>query len=140
MTDDRIKLPYLDEIGLDGKRIYNYRQGLDRFKQYTKRKYEIDIRPLSKEETMAGTNEWSTKEEKIQQDFLWALRPKATHQITKSDYRTDPDNIKIDKLKKNYITDIIYRKETNKNQEEISFGQNKKVRRHRQTTERNYSN
>ena len=52
MTEDRIKLPCLDEKGLAGKRIYNYRHWLDRLKQYTKRKYEIDIGPLIKEETM----------------------------------------------------------------------------------------
>ena len=80
MTEDLKKLPCLEEEGLDGKRIYNHRQGLDRYKQYTKRKYQIDIGLLIKEETMNGT-ERNTKEEKIQQDFLWALGPKATHQI-----------------------------------------------------------
>ena len=33
--------------------------------------------PLIKEEILTGT-ELDTKEEKIQQDFLWELRPKAT--------------------------------------------------------------
>ena len=83
------------------KKIYNYWQWLDRFKQYTKRKYEIDIESLIKEETMTGT-EWNNKEATIQQDFLWALGPEETHQITRSEYRTDPDNIKIEKLIKTY--------------------------------------
>ena len=48
MTDDRIKLPDLDEKRLDENEIYNYRQRLDRFEQYTKRKYEIDIGLLIK--------------------------------------------------------------------------------------------
>ena len=74
---------------------------LDRFKQYTKRKYEIDIGPLFTGETMTGT-EWKTKEEEIQQDFLWALEPETTHQITRSEYQTDPDIIKTDKLIKLY--------------------------------------
>ena len=56
-------------MGLDGKRNYNYRRWPDRFKQYTKRKYEIDMGPLIEEEPMTGTDEWKTKE-KIQQDFL----------------------------------------------------------------------
>ena len=55
MTEDRIKLPWLDEKRIDEKRIYNYRQWLKRFKQYTKRKYETDIGPLIKEKTMTGT-------------------------------------------------------------------------------------
>ena len=80
MAEDRIKLPCSDEKGLDGKRIYSYRQWLDRFKQHTKQKNDIDIGPLIKEETITGT-EWNNKE-KIQQDFLWALGPEATHQLT----------------------------------------------------------
>ena len=51
---------------------------------------------------MTGTGEWNTGEEKRQQDFLWALGLEAKHQITKSEYQTDPDNIKIDKLIKLY--------------------------------------
>ena len=98
MTDDRIKLPHLDEKGLDGRRVYNYRQWIDRFKQYTKRKYDIDIGPLIKEKNRTGTYEWNTEQEKIQKDFLWALGPETTHQKTTSEYLTDPDNIKIDKL------------------------------------------
>ena len=46
---------------------------------------------------MTGT-EWNTKKETIHQDFLWALEPEATHQITRSEYQNEPDNIKIEKL------------------------------------------
>ena len=46
---------------------------------------------------MTGTD-WNTKEEKIQQDFLWALGPQATHQIPRSEYRTDSENNEKDKL------------------------------------------
>ena len=49
---------------------------------------------------MTETDEWNTKGEKIQQDFLWALGLEATHQRTRPEYRTDPDNIKIDKTNK----------------------------------------
>ena len=51
---------------------------------------------------MTGANEWNTKEEKIPQYLLWALGPKATHQITKSEHRTEAANIKIAKLIKLY--------------------------------------
>ena len=51
---------------------------------------------------MAGTDGWTLKENKIQQAFLWALEPEATHQKTKSEYRTDPDNTRNYKLKKLY--------------------------------------
>ena len=42
---------------------------------------------------MTGT-EWITKEEKIQQDFLWALGPEATHQITRFEDRTEQYKIR----------------------------------------------
>ena len=64
MTDERIKLPYLDEKGLDGQRIYNYQQWIDRFKECKKCKYEMDIGPLIEEENMTGTGKWITKQEK----------------------------------------------------------------------------
>ena len=92
MKEDRIKLPRLDEKGIDGKGIYNYRKWLERFK-HTKRKYEIDIRPLIEEETTTGT-EWNTKRKRAR--FYRALGPEATHQITRSAYRTETDSIERD--------------------------------------------
>ena len=137
MTDDRVKLPYLDKKGLDGKGIYNYRHWIDRFKQYTKRKYEIDI-GLTKKENLTGTDKWNTKQEKIQQDFLWALRTKARHQITRSEYRTDPDNIKIDKLIKLY--NRYYLPKRNNSNSRGDFLGKTTDKRERKTTGRNYSN
>ena len=61
----------------------------------TKRKTKINNEALIKEEIMTGI-EWITKEENIQQYFLWVLRPEGAHQITQTKYRTDPDIIKID--------------------------------------------
>ena len=55
-NDQRQNTNTLDEKGIDGKRIYNYRQWLKRFKQYTKKEYEIDIRPLIEDETMKEPN------------------------------------------------------------------------------------
>ena len=118
MTETRIHLPCLDEKGIDGRKIYNYRQWLERFKQYEK-KHNIQIRQTIKERTITETD-CNTKEEKIQKDFLWALRHKATHRITRSEYQTEPDKIKIDKLF-NYKTDNTCRKETNTTHEEIFF-------------------
>ena len=92
MTDDRIQIPCLDESWVDVKRIYDYRQVLERFKQDTKRKYEIDTRQLIKEETITEA-EWNAKEEETHQDFLWEAGPEATHQILRSPYQTEPDKI-----------------------------------------------
>ena len=70
-------------------------------KKCTKRKHDTDIGPLIKEKTLNGT-EWEEEEEKIQQDFLLAVGPEARHQITRYEYRTEPDNFKIDKFFKLY--------------------------------------
>ena len=67
-----MKVPCLDEKRLDGKRTYIYQP------IQTLHKTKIrDIGPLIKEETITGT-EWNTKEETVEQDFPWALGPKAT--------------------------------------------------------------
>ena len=50
---------------------------------------------------------------KEQQDFLWALGPEATHQMTRSEYQTEPDKIKIDKLLKKYNRYYLLKKYKN---------------------------
>ena len=93
---------------------------------YTKRNYEIDVGPLIEEETKNGT-EWNNKQEKVQQDFLWALGPNATHEITRFGYRTDPDNFKKDEKQSIYTTDLTNRKGTNTT-DEIFLGQTNRYR------------
>ena len=100
MTEDRTKLPCLKEKKPDGRCFFTYRSKLDKFKQKTKWKYEIDVGPLIKEETITGTGR-KTKEDTIQQDFLWALGPKSLHQITSSENRTDLEFIKKVKTNQN---------------------------------------
>ena len=123
----------------DKRKICNHRQRLERFKQCMKRKNETDIVALVKEEQMT-VNEWNAKEEKNQQDFLWALGPEATHQ-KKHHPNTEPNRTILHKTYySKYSTDIIYRKETNTTHEETFFGQNKQIGKHREITRRNYSN
>ena len=97
MTKDKLQIPCLNEKIIDQKRIYNYRQWLKRFEQYTKKIYNIDIGLQTEKGTITET-EWNTKEEKTQQNFLCSLRLEATHQIPLSKYQTEPDKIEIDKL------------------------------------------
>ena len=82
MIKDRIQIPCLDKRGIEGKRIYNYRQWVERFKQYAKNKYNIDIGHPIKERTISETK-GNMNEKKIQQDFLWALGSEVTHQTTR---------------------------------------------------------
>ena len=62
MTEKTVEISCLERRRIDGKRIYNYRQWLERFKQYTKRKCGIDTEALFIETTITETD-WNTKEE-----------------------------------------------------------------------------
>ena len=41
---------------------------------------------------------WTGKEKAIQEDFIWGVGPEALYQITRAEYKTDPDSIKIKDL------------------------------------------
>ena len=118
MTEDRIQKPCLYEEGMVEKKIYNYRQWLKRFKQNTKKKHIIEIGPLIKEGTITKTE--NNLEEKMQQDFLWVLGPKATHRVTRFKYRTTTRKIETDKLIKLYNRYYLPKKKK-KTHEEIDF-------------------
>ena len=36
---------------------------------------------------------WSGKEQTIQEDFIWGVGPEALYQITRAEYKTEPDSI-----------------------------------------------
>ena len=57
------------EATSDGKRIFTPKQWLERFRQYTKRKHQMDITKLIQGVEITQT-EWSGKETEIQEDFL----------------------------------------------------------------------
>ena len=85
------------EATTDGKKIFTPKQWLERFRQYTKRKYKMDIAELIRGEEMTQ-NEWATKENQIQDDFIWGIGPEALYQLTRAEYKTDPDKIAIKDL------------------------------------------
>ena len=85
MTENKIQSLCPDKKRIDRNRIYDYGQWLERFRQYTSRKNTIDIRLLIKNETQTGA-EWTTKEDKKQKAFFWALGPKGTHQKPRPEY------------------------------------------------------
>ena len=80
-----------------GNAIFTPRQWLERIRQFTKREHKIDIAPLMKGEDIT-VNEWTGKEQHIQEDFIWGVGPKALHQITSAAYKTKPDSIKMKDL------------------------------------------
>ena len=66
---------------------------MERFRQFAKREHKVDFAPLLKEDI----TEWSGKK-LIQEDFIWGVGPQALYQITRAEYKTEPDSIKIKDL------------------------------------------
>ena len=38
---------------------------------------------------------WSGKKQTVLEDFIWGVGPEALYQITRAEYKTEPDSIKI---------------------------------------------
>ena len=92
-TSNKILLPYLENTGLDG---INYIPPKNT--PYIKRIHNIDIKPALSGETIPTSNEWTTKEPEIRQDFIWVAGPTAIETITKGEFNTDPDTINTETL------------------------------------------
>ena len=94
---EKIVVPNLEAKAADGNPVFTPKQWLERFRQFTKREHKIDITPLIKGEDVTETG-WTGKEKAIQEDFNWGVGPEALYQITRAEYKTDPDSIKIKDL------------------------------------------
>ena len=94
---EKIAVPNLEAKAGDGNPVFTPKQWLERFRQFTKREHKIDITPLIEGEEVTETG-WTGKEKSIQEDFIWGVGPEALYQITRAEYKTDPDSIKIKDL------------------------------------------
>ena len=63
------------EATKDGKKIFTPKQWLERFRQYTKRKYKTDIAELIRGEDMTQAD-WATKKTKYKTISYWVLAQK----------------------------------------------------------------
>ena len=97
-TKSNILLPYLEDTGLDGKKLYTPKEWTERLRHYIKRIHDIDNKPALSGETMPTSNEWTTKEPEIRQDFTWGAGPSAIETITKGEVNADPDTINTERL------------------------------------------
>ena len=89
---ERNIVPNLEAKATDGNPVFTPRQWLERFRQFCKREHKIDITPLMKGEEITN---WSGKKQTVQVDFIWGVGPEALYQITRAEYKTEPDSIKI---------------------------------------------
>ena len=96
MTEQNI-VPNLEAEASDENSVFTPREWLERFRQLTKRDHEFNITPLLKGEDITGTK-WTGEEAAIQKDFIWGVAPEALYQITRAEYKTEPENIKIKDL------------------------------------------
>ena len=55
---------------------------------------------------------WGAKEQAIQEDFIWGVGPEALFQITRAEYKTDPDSIKIKDLIRLYTEYYLPKRNT----------------------------
>ena len=89
---ERNTVPNLEAKATDGNPVFTPKKWLERFLQFCKREHKIDITPLMKGEEITN---WSGKERTVQEDFIWGVGPEALYQITRAEYKTEYDSIKI---------------------------------------------
>ena len=76
-----------------------------------KTEHKIDITPYLKSEDITDFG-WGAKEQAIQEDFIWGVGPEALFQITRAEYKTDPDSIKIKDLIRLYTEYYLPKRNT----------------------------
>ena len=75
MTEEsKIEVPNFEATS-DGKKIFNPKQWLERFRKYTKRKHKMDITELIPGIEITPTG-WSGKNVKNQEDYIRGSVPK----------------------------------------------------------------
>ena len=54
---------------------------------------------ITRRENIKSTqNNWTDKEAEIQEDFIWGIGPEALNQMTRAEYKTEPDKIAVKDL------------------------------------------
>ena len=62
--------------------------------RFTKNEHKIDIVPLLKGEKITDAD-CNGKEQAVQEDFIWGVGPEALYQLTRAEYKMEPDSIKV---------------------------------------------
>ena len=103
---DKNTVPNLEAKASERNPTFTPRQWLERFRQVTKREHKIDITPLLKGEDITDTD-WPGKETAVQEDIIWGLGPEVLYQISRAEYKTEPDSIKIKDLMRLYTKNYL---------------------------------
>ena len=111
-------VPNLEAKATDGNRVFTPRQWLERFRQFCKREHKIDIAPLLKGEDVTDTG-WTGTKQVIQEDILWGVGPEALYQVTRGEYKTEPDSIKVKDLIRLFTEFYMPKRNTYHNREDF---------------------
>ena len=84
----------------------------------------MDIAELIRGEEMTQ-KDWATKENQIQDDFVWGIGPEALYQMTRAEYKTEPEKIAIKDLLRLFNEYFLLKKKTHTTTAEKSSGPNK---------------
>ena len=133
-----IQLPYLEDIGLEGKKLHTPKEWTERLRHYIKQIYNIDVKPALSGETIPTRNSWTEKELEIRQDLIWGAGPSAIANITKGEFNTDPNTINTKRLLQ-IFKDYYLPKRNTYHSRGVSSGQNKKKTKPRKNTGENWS-
>ena len=90
-------VPSPEARATDRNPVFTLRQWLERFRQFCKREHKIGIAPLLKGEEITEAG-WTGKEQARQEHFLRVVGPEALYQITRAEYKTEPDSRKVKDL------------------------------------------
>ena len=89
-------VPNLEAKATDGNPVITPKQWLKRFRQFSNREHKIDIAPLIRGGQITQ-NDWAGKEQTIHEEFIWGVGLEVLYQITRAEYKTEPDTIKNQK-------------------------------------------
>ena len=119
------------EATTDGEKIFTPKQWLEQFRQYTKRKHKTDMAELFRGAEMTQ-NDCSTKGTQIQENFMWGIGLEALYQMTRAEYKTEPDKIAINYSIRLFNKHFLPKRNTYHNRGDF-FGPNKLNQTHRKT-------
>ena len=68
-TTNNNLLPYLEDTGHDGKKLYTPKEWTERMGHYIKRLYDIDVKSALSGETIPTNNGWTEKEPTTRHNF-----------------------------------------------------------------------
>ena len=90
----QLEVPNFEATSDGKKKIFKPIQWPERFRQYTKRKYKMDITEVKRGAKITQTG-WAKNEIEIQEVFIWGIGPEGLYQMTRAGYKTEPDKIAV---------------------------------------------